>query len=147
MSLCLCKKKMSNPSTTTCQDVTHFFFVRWHSLCVWLYVLCAFGSLCDIHNVPYPSAAARQDVPSFRCQIFCQVTYCVCDCIFIVCIWVLVLVKMSHPSAAACQDVPSFARWPTVCLTVCLVCNWVLVLVRMSHLSAAACQDVPSFVR
>ena len=93
-----------------------FFFVRWLSLCVWLYVLCAFGSLCAIHNVPYPSAAACQDVPSFRCQIFCQVTYCVFDCIFIGCIWVLVLVKMSHPLAAACQDVPSFARWPIVCV-------------------------------
>ena len=25
---------MCNPSTTACQDVPHFFFVRWHSLCV-----------------------------------------------------------------------------------------------------------------
>ena len=117
VSLCLCKKKMSNPSTTTCQDVTPFYFVKWHSLCVSLYVLCAFGSLYAIHSVPYPSASACQDFRSFRCQIFRQVTYCVCDCIFIVCNWVLVLVKVSHPSAAACPIFHQVAHCVSNCMS------------------------------
>ena len=71
--------------------------------------------LCAIHDVPYPSAAACQIVPSFRCHIFRQVAHCVCD-VRLVCNWVLVLVRMSHPSAAACQDVPSFVGLPIVCV-------------------------------
>ena len=96
----------------------HPFFL---ALCVWLYVLCEFGSLCAIHDVPYPSAAACQydlsDVISFVRWPIVFVTVC------LVCNWVLVLVRMSHPSTAACQDVPSFVRWPIVCVMSILCVN------------------------
>ena len=47
--------------------------------------------LCAIHDVPYPSAAACQYVPSFVGWPIVCVTVC------LVCNWVLVLVRMSHP--------------------------------------------------
>ena len=45
VSLCLCKKKMSNPSTTTCQDATHFFLSGG--------ILCVCGYTSCVHLGPY----------------------------------------------------------------------------------------------
>ena len=117
-----------------------FFFVRWHSLCVWLYILSyVLFMMSHIPRQQPVNMSHLSDVISFvRWPTVC-VTVC------LVCNWVLVLVRMSHPSAAACQC-PIFRRVAHCVCDVRLVCNCVLVLVRMSHPSAAACQDVPSFV-
>ena len=68
VSLCLCKKKMSNPSTTTCQDVTHYF-LSGGILCVCIWVLMCY-SQCPISLGSSLS----------RCPIFRQVAHCVSDC-------------------------------------------------------------------
>ena len=84
---------MSNPLATACQGVPYlsgdmFVWVdclvcNWvlvlvkmshllsgGPLCVWLYVLCAVGSLC------WSGCCILQQQP----VIFCQVAHCVCDC-------------------------------------------------------------------
>ena len=110
------------------------FFVRWHSLCVWLYILSyVLFMMSHIPRQQPVNMSHLSDVISFvRWPTVC-VTVC------LVCNWVLVLVRMSHPSAAACQC-PIFRRVAHCVCGVRLVRNCVLVLVRMSHPSAAACQ-------
>ena len=100
-------------------------------MCVWLYVLCVFGSLCAVHpsavqqpvNMSHLSSGGLLCVIgslcwslSFgnslsRCPIFRQVAYCVTVCL--VCNSILVLVRMSHYSAIIC---PFFINQPTAIL-------------------------------
>ena len=88
-----------------------FFIVRWHSLCVWLYILSYVQFMMS--HIP-----RQQPVNMFHLSDVISFvgwpTVCVTVCL--VCNWVLVLVRMSHPSAAACQDVPSFVGWSIVCV-------------------------------
>ena len=76
-SSCLCKTKMSNPSTTACQDVP-LLFLSGGTLCVYGYMSCGHLGPCVLVTMSHLLAAACPDIPSFvRWPIVCECMSCV----------------------------------------------------------------------